>query len=199
MSSTSLDDLLSVRHGSASLSNALEASPNTAHRPHTVSAEEHTHLHPQNNREINGDDCNSYSLVSAAVERSNKLRLWILGRDFKLALEHLQHKGIIRKHPSAPFPLESPFLLTWWWAVLCIARSAVRLWSIIAPQVFHPANTDLTSFSSQISDTPTTHNTPHRKHRYPTEPLQTLTAAPWDMKEGEMIPALNKSLGAIKK
>lgn len=44
------------------------------------------HLHPQNNREINGDDCNSQSLVSAAVERSNKLRLWILGRDLKLAL-----------------------------------------------------------------------------------------------------------------
>lgn len=53
---------------------------------HTVPTEEHTHLHPQNNREINEDDCNSQSLVSAAMERSNKLRLWILGRDFKLAL-----------------------------------------------------------------------------------------------------------------
>lgn len=42
---------------------------------HTAPTEEHAHLHPQNNREINEDDCNSQSLVSAAMERSNKLRL----------------------------------------------------------------------------------------------------------------------------
>lgn len=78
-----------VRHGSASLPNTLRTFSDTElhhHSFHAVSAEEHAHLHPQNNREINGDDCNSYSLVSAAVKRSNKLRLWILGRDFKLAL-----------------------------------------------------------------------------------------------------------------
>ena len=87
--STCLEGGPPVRHGSASPSNTLQVWPNTElHHAifHTVFAEHHAHLHPQNNREINRDDCDSYSLVSAAVERSNNLRLWILGRDFKLAL-----------------------------------------------------------------------------------------------------------------
>lgn len=75
--STCLEDHPALRHGSASPSNTHKCCPALSYISifHTVSAEEHAHLHPQNNREINEDDCNSQSLVSAAVERSNKLRL----------------------------------------------------------------------------------------------------------------------------